>query len=126
MFPINYPAVARIIVRPKLAGGGEHFGVQIWDQSVFHLTAAGVEQVFYRDFAAAHSVRTEYTVPACEAVGVMERVQQAMAAPQQYRFLAWNCEHFANWIAGRPARSKQIDGALMVGLVLAGIRLFGR
>lgn len=122
----NFIPGIRVLARPKLAGGGEHFGVELWDHSVLHLTINGCEHVRYEEFAQGLCVRPIYTAPAQDTVEIMQRVQQALVRPQEYRFLAWNCEHFANWVVGRPAESSQVNRALITGMALAALRMLAK
>lgn len=126
MFSSLNPPAARVLSRPKVGGGGRHYGAELWDGSVIHLTPTGIEKVTREVFSCRHEPVVEHIVDASSFVPVMDRVQTALHQPQAYRFLEWNCEHFANWIAGRPAKSDQINGVIVVGIVLAVIAVLQR
>jgi hypothetical protein len=40
-----------------------------------------------------------------------------------YNFLHWNCEHFANTAHGRPGRSDQIRGGVVLAMLVGGLAL---
>lgn len=119
------PFQAGIICRPKLSGGGTHFGVQLPDGRVIHLTPDGVEQTTMASFANRLAVKVSYSIPVNMIDEVYRRTHQAMRNPRSYAILNWNCEHFANWIAGRPAESTQIDGVVILGLAIGLITAMG-
>lgn len=119
MFQYSNPSPARILSRPKLGGGGRHFGVELWDGSIIHLTLTGVEHVSRAAFLLNHEPKVEHVMPEALVMFMMERVRQSLESPHAYRFLVWNCEHFANWVVGRPAESAQVSGAIGVALLIA-------
>lgn len=119
MFVWNPYAQVRVIVRRKLAGGGDHYGVLLPDGSVLDLNADGVRLTVYQEFESGLPVKVVYAAPVQETWEILARVQEALSTPQAYRFLVWNCEHFANWLVGRPAESTQINGAILLGLGFA-------
>lgn len=122
MFISTLPGPIRVVSREKLLGGGRHFGVVLWDGSVIHLTTDGVEYSFYDDFAQRQEVRTEHVAAPASAVEIMGRVREALERPHAYRFFAWNCEHFANWLVGLTAKSAQVDAAVLLGLAIVVAR----
>lgn len=115
---------ARIVVRKKLLGGGDHYGVQLSDGSILHLTPEGVQWTTAAGFAQGLPVKPVYTSPTPDYHAIMGRVEEAMTKPQSYALLNWNCEHFANWLVGRPAESSQINGLVAAGVVLAFVGAF--
>jgi hypothetical protein len=120
MFIWHYQQPVRILVRPKIGGGGgEHYGVGLPDGTVLDLNVSGNRVLSHDDFGAGLPVRIEYTAPANEIPAIMGRVEHVLVQPHAYRFWEWNCEHFANWVAGRPAESSQIKGVVFVGATLA-------
>lgn len=126
MFLYANPPPARILSRPKITGTGRHFGVELWDGSIIHLTPTGVKHVSRTDFLLGHEPKVEHVVPDALVMLVMERVRESLESPQAYRFLVWNCEHFANWISGRPAESAQVNGAIGAGLLIALVSALSR
>lgn len=126
MFIWNPYARIRVVVRRKLSGAGDHYGVALPDGSVVDLNADGVRCVSYHEFEKGLPVKEVYVAPVQQTAEIMVRVQEAVATPQAYRFVVWNCEHFANWVVGRPAESTQINGAILLGLAFACLRALAK
>lgn len=112
----------RIVARPKLSGVGEHWGVQLPDGNVAHLTPDGEQIVNFQQFALDRTVR-EVRRAAPEAHGaVVRRAAMSVRDPSQYRLLDRNCETYATWLMGEEPRSPQVQGAVLLGLVAAFLR----
>jgi uncharacterized protein YcgI (DUF1989 family) len=109
----------RIVARPKLAGPGEHWGVQLPSGSVIHLTPEGVQLNGFDAFAAEKMVREVRQVDPGRHNEVMARVREALSNPPSYRLLDQNCEVFATWLVGEKPESPQVNGALLLGIVAA-------
>lgn len=114
----------RVLVRPKVGGGGDHYAVELEDGSILDLSAGGARLLNYHQFAQGLPVREVYVAPSNETASIMTRVREALARPQAYRFFVWNCEHFANWIVGKPVESSQVNGVFFAGFVLVLLRAF--
>lgn len=113
----QYPA--RIIARTKLSGFGEHWGVQLPDGTVAHLTPAGEQIVSFEEFAQGRPIK-EIRRAAPEHYGqIVWRATATAHNPGQYRLLDRNCETYATWLMGEVPQSPQVQGILVLGLFAA-------
>ena len=121
MYSYNqYPA--RIIARTKLSGFGEHWGVQLPDGTVAHLTPSGEQIVSFDDFAQGLPVK-EIRRAAPEQYGqIVWRAAVTAQNPGQYRLLDRNCETYATWLMGEKPQSPQVQGAVVLGLIAAFLK----
>lgn len=112
----------RIIARTKLSGFGEHWGVQLPDGNVAHLTTTGEQIVSFDVFAQGRPVK-EIRRAAPEQYGqIMWRATASARTPGQYRLLDRNCETYATWLMGEKPQSPQVQGMVLVGLIAAFLR----
>lgn len=113
---------ARIIARPKLSGFGEHWGVQLPDGTVAHLTQAGEQIVSLAEFAQGRPVK-EIRRAAPEHYGqIVWRATASVHNPGQYRLLDRNCETYATWLMGETPQSPQVQGVALLALLFAFLR----
>ena len=121
MYSYNqYPA--RIIARTKLSGFGEHWGVQLPDGTVAHLTPSGEQIVSLDVFAQGLPVK-EIRRAAPEHYGqIVWRATATAQNPGQYRLLDRNCETYATWLMGEKPQSPQVQGAVVLGLIAAFLK----
>jgi hypothetical protein len=110
-----------IISRPKLFGGGTHWGVLLPDGRVVHCTdQIGVEMLPGIDaFAQGHDVTILYEVPAHLNGEVYRRINAALSQSPQYHLMKWNCEVFANWVTCRKPESPQVSGWTFIAVTAA-------
>lgn len=111
----RYPTA--IISRPKLHFLGEHWGVQLADGSVIHLSLKGVERVSRTAFACGKELRTVRVIPEDRAWHVLRRAEEALRYPPNYRILDQNCEVFANRIAGEKPESPQVQVVALLAVI---------
>ncbi len=121
MYSYNqYPA--RIIARRKLSGFGEHWGVQLPDATVAHLTPAGEQIVSFDEFAQGCPVK-EIRRAAPEHYGqIVWRATASAHNPGQYRLFDRNCETYATWLMGEEPQSPQVQGVVVLGLIAAFLK----
>lgn len=117
-----WQAPIRIISRPKLSGIGEHWGVQLPDGNVVHLTPTGEQIVRFDDFAQGRPVKEVRRAPQDQYAQIMQRVAQSLQNPGQYRLLDRNCEIYATWLIGEKPQSPQVQGVVVLGLIAAFLR----
>lgn len=112
----------RIISRPKLSGIGEHWGVQLPNGNVGHLTPTGEQIVTFPDFAQGRQVKEIRRAPPEQYAQIMRRVTLSVQNPGQYRLLDRNCETYATWLIGEEPQSLQVMGVVVLGLIAAFLR----
>ena len=112
----------RIVSRPKLSGGGAHWGVQLQNGNVAHLTPMGERMVSFDDFAQGRRVKEVRRAAPEQYAQVIQRVILSIQNPGQYRLLDRNCETYATWLIGEEPQSPQVLGAVVLALVAAFIR----
>jgi hypothetical protein len=118
----NMQRPVRIVSRPKLSGFGEHWGVQLPNGNIAHLTPAGEQIASFQEFAQGRPVK-EVRRAAPEHYGqIVWRATMSVRNPGQYRLLDRNCETYATWLMGEKPQSPQVQGMLLVGLLAAFIR----
>ena len=112
----------RIISRPKLSGIGEHWGVQLPDGNVAHLSPTGEQIVTFNDFAQGTQVKEIRRAPSEQYAQIMRRVTLSVQNPGQYRLLDRNCETYATWLIDEKPQSPQVMGVVVLGLIAAFLR----
>ena len=109
--------VARILARPKLSLLGEHWGVQLPDGNMIHLTPDGASLVSLEQFLEGKTARVVRVSSATQTRQIVWRAWNALSRPQVYRLLDRNCETFANEILGEEPESSQVQGVVLLGLI---------
>jgi hypothetical protein len=112
----------RIISRPKLSGIGDHWGVQLSNGNVAHLTPTGEQIVSFIDFAQGRPVKEIRQAAPEQYTHIMQRVTLSVQNPGQYRLFDRNCETYATWLIGEKPQSPQVVGVVVLGLVAAFLR----
>lgn len=116
---------AAVISREKLGGGGRHYGVHFPDGLVVDFHPTGVRFTNIHQFLAELPYKTERLIPQSEVRGARWRAQTAKGRVPPYHLLEFNCEHFANYVAGMvKPESTQINALAflaIVGLVFAAL-----
>lgn len=112
----------RIISRPKLTGLGEHWGVQLPDGNVAHLTPDGEQVVTYAEFAQGRAIKEVQRAAPEQRAQVMQRLSLSLQNQGPYRLLDRNCETYATWLLGETPRSPQVQGFILLGLIAAFLR----
>jgi len=115
-------APVRIVSRPKLSGFGEHWGVQLPDGNVAHLTTAGEKIVSLQEFAQGRAVKEVRRAAPDHYGQIVWRAAGSTRNPGQYRLLDRNCETYATWLMGEKPQSPQVQGMLLIGLLSVFIR----
>lgn len=118
----NWQTPARIIARTKLTGFGEHWGVQLPDGNVAHLTPAGEQIVSLAEFAQGRPVKEIRRAAPDQYGQIVWRATATVQNPGQYRLLDRNCETYATWLMGEKPQSPQVQGVALLALVAAFIR----
>ena len=112
----------RIISRPKLTGLGEHWGVQLPDGNVAHLTPEGEQIVSFTEFAQGRPIKEVRRAAPEQRAQIMQRLTLSLQHRGPYRLLDRNCETYATWLLGETPRSPQVQGAIFLGLIAAFLR----
>ena len=112
----------RIVSRSKLSGIGDHWGVQLPNGNVAHLTPTGEQIVNVTDFAQGRPVKEIRRAVPEQYAQIMQRVTLSVQNPSQYRLLDRNCETYATWLVGEKPQSPQVLGVVVLGLVAAFLR----
>lgn len=107
----------RIISRAKRSFLGDHWGVQLPDGHVIHLTPEGVSLVSLDAFAEGRRVQVVREADPGRYHGILMRVRAALRSPQQYRLTDRNCETFANELLGDPPNSPQVLRVTLIGML---------
>ena len=113
---------ARIIGRTKLSGFGEHWGVQLPDGTVAHLTPAGEQIVSFAEFAQGCPVKEIRRATPEQHGQIMWRATASVHNPGPYRLLDRNCETYATWLIGEKPQSPQVQGVVVLGLLAAFLK----
>ena len=112
----------RIIARFKHSMLGDHWGVQLSDGSVVHLTPErGVERVSLAEVCAGKRPGVVRLADARRDQQTLWRVYQALRQPVAYHATENNCETFALWLIGEKAESPQVLRVTLIGLIALGI-----
>lgn len=112
----------RIISRPKLTGLGEHWGVQLPDGNVAHLTPDGEHVVSFTEFAQGRPIKEIRRAAPEQRAQIMQRLSQSLQHRGPYRLVDRNCEIYATWLLGEKPRSPQVEGVVFLGLLAAFLR----
>lgn len=112
----------RIISRPKLTGSGEHWGVQLPDGNVAHLTPDGEQVVSFTEFAQGRPIKEVRRAAPEQRAQIMQRLSQSLQHRGPYRLVDRNCEIYATWLLGEKPRSPQVEGVIFLGLLAAFLR----
>ena len=112
----------RIVSRPKLSGIGEHWGVQLPNGNVAHLTPTGEQIVSFNDFAQGRTVKEVRRAAAEQYAQIMRRATLSVQNPGHYRLLDRNCDTYATWLIGEKPQSPQVLGVVVLGLIAAFLR----
>ena len=112
----------RIISRPKLTGLGEHWGVQLPDGNVAHLTPEGEQIVSFTEFAQGRPIKEVRRAAPEQRAQIMQRLTLSLQHRGPYRLLDRNCETYATWLLGETPQSPQVQGVIFLGLIAAFLR----
>jgi hypothetical protein len=112
----------RIISRPKLTGLGEHWGVQLPDGNVAHLTPEGEQIVSFTEFAQGRPIKEVRRAAPEQRAQIMQRLSLSLQHRGPYRLLDRNCETYATWLLGEKPRSPQVEGVILLGVIAALLR----
>ena len=112
----------RIISRPKLTGLGEHWGVQLPDGNVAHLTPEGEQIVSFTEFAQGRPIKEVRRAAPEQRAQIMQRLSLSLQYRGTYRLLDRNCETYATWLLGEKPRSPQVEGVILLGVIAALLR----
>lgn len=112
----------RIISRPKLTGLGEHWGVQLPDGNVAHLTPEGEQIVSFTEFAQDRPIKEVRRAAPEQRAQIMQRLSLSLQHRGPYRLLDRNCETYATWLLGEKPRSPQVEGVIFLGVIAALLR----
>lgn len=112
----------RIISRPKLTGLGEHWGVQLPDGNVAHLTPDGERVVTFAEFAQGRAIKEVQRAAPEQRAQVMQGLSISLQNQGPYRLLDRNCETYATWLLGETPRSPQVQGFIFLGLIAVFLR----
>lgn len=116
---------AAVISREKLAGGGRHFGVHFPGGEVVDFSPAGVRYTTLHGFLEGRAYKVERLIPVGEVRQSHWRARTATGQVRAYHLLDFNCEHFANFIAGAiKPESSQVTGLAVVCLIGLGVAAF--
>ena len=112
----------RIVSRPKLTGLGEHWGVQLPDGNVAHLTPEGEQIVSFTEFAQGRPIKEVRRAAPEQRAQIMQRLTLSLQHRGPYRLLDRNCETYATWLLGETPQSPQVQGVIFLGLIAAFLR----
>ena len=112
----------RIVSRPKLTGLGEHWGVQLPDGNVAHLTPEGEQIVSFTEFAQGRPIKEVRRAAPEQRAQIMQRLSLSLQHRGPYRLLDRNCETYATWLLGEKPRSPQVEGVIFLGVIAALLR----
>jgi hypothetical protein len=119
------PGVICEITRPKLSGIGEHAGVFLPNGQVVHHGQGGPRIDTLEAFSQGRPVTVVRTTDRSKQWQILQRIQSFLSSPPAYRLFDSNCEHFVSDILGEKKESRQINGLVVMGLILAGVAALG-
>jgi hypothetical protein len=117
----NKPAYVGIVSRPKLIGSGNHWGVQLADGTVAHLTQAGEQIVSLEEFSQGLPLKQIKAAKPQHFEQITQRAKASIQSPGEYRLLDRNCETYANELIGEKPQSPQV---MTAAAILASLALF--
>ena len=120
---VGPPNPIRIIARTKRSLLGDHWGVQLSDGRVIHLTPEGALLVSLEQFAEGKAWRVVREANPDHWHHIMWRVGDALRQPQHYRLIDRNCETFANELLGDAPESPQVQGVALIAFLALAIRV---
>jgi hypothetical protein len=117
--------------RPKLSGLGKHAGVLIeWLGGSFVVdrqSDRGLKFVSFEEFAHGRAVVAEATIEERSAVArAFERLKESLETAPGYDLFKRNCEHFARKVVFGEERSHQIEGVVLLAVLVAAIVVLGQ
>jgi hypothetical protein len=109
---------AAVISREKLTGGGRHFGVHFPGGEVVDFSPSGIRYTTIQGFREGRDYKVERLIPEGEVRQAFWRARTAPGQVRAYHLLDFNCEHFADFIAGAAKpESSQVTGFAVLCLV---------
>jgi hypothetical protein len=91
------------------------------------LNGHGLHTLSLLDFAAGEQVDSVRRISPREFPAVQMRLAWIRMNPRPYHLASWNCEVFANWLAGdTEPKSEQVGWTLVLGTLLGLAWLFAR
>lgn len=119
-----YSSGMAVIARSKLSGLGEHWGVLLSNYQVAHCTHdRNAHVVPFDEFAQGRQIKVIREIPWSDQWAVNWRLQTELAASKPYNVVHYNCEIFANSVAGFKPESPQVNGWAILGFGLFAARL---
>jgi len=116
-----------IIRRRKFGGSVWHYGVLLPNGMVVEFSELGLRFLSSEDFAEKQDVEHCRSVPSSEYHRVQLRVAEFRRNPRPYDLANWNCENFANWLAGdAQPKSEQVQVIAGMAALLGLVWLFTR
>jgi hypothetical protein len=116
-----------VVRRRKLAGSIWHYGVVLAPGQVVEFSEDGLHTRSLLDFAAGEQVESVRRISPTEYPAVQMRLAWIRLNPRPYHLASWNCEVFANWLAGdTQPKSEQVGWVLALGTLLGLAWLFAR
>lgn len=116
---------AAVISREKLGGGGRHFGVHFPGGQVVDFSPSGIRVTNIQGFRENRGCKVERLIPNGEVRQALWRAQTTQGRVPPYHLLDFNCEHFANFVAGavkpESAQVTSLAAVCFFGLVLAAL-----
>lgn len=98
---------------------GEHWGVQLPDGNVAHLTSGGEQIVSFAEFAQGRHIKEVRRAAPEQREQIMQRLTLSLQHRGPYRLLDRNCETYATWLVGEIPRSPQVEGFIFLGVIAA-------
>jgi len=132
VFSLSEPFLCDVVLvwRRKLSGLGRHYGVALLDAfgnviSVNDLTNKNEIRLLSLDeFCEGRRAQWGHSCGRDGLAAALERLDQARLDPQVacFHLADWNCETFARWVVTGYGESKQVNDAVVAGLV--GLALY--
>lgn len=108
-----------VIRRRKFGGSVWHYGLLLSSGFVVEFSEHGLRFVSTEDFSDGQDVDLVRPVPRNEYLNVQQRLAHIQRNPRPYHLTEWNCEIFANWLAGDAnPRSDQVQWTLLIATIL--------
>lgn len=110
--------IGDLLIRPKVLGLIDHFGVVIAHDRVLQNTPERGEHVTtVNEFSAGQKITVRST--GANPSSVLARAREILAYPQKYHLINRNCQHTANEVANGEAKSPMLFLAILT--MIAGI-----